>query len=297
MELSTLRIFAAVADEAGVTPAAARLHLVPSAVTTRIRKLEEEIGQPLFLRERRGMTLTARGRILRDYAERILALAADAARAVSGEDDTPRGELRVGVTDTAATVYLPPVFAAFHERYPMVSLSIESNVTEVLVAAVKDRRLDCAMVARSVAGDAFRCRLIRRERLVLVSAWSVADVFALDEFTYLSARAGGVQRARVEEWWAQSDNPPLRIVELPTIALRLTCAAAGMGVAVIPETALSRLANRETVRSHALPEPWCWQDSFLLWRAELDDLPARRAFADILLDAFSDKDVDESVAK
>lgn len=288
MDLVTMRVFAAIADAESVTGAARRLHLAPSAVTTRLRRLEAELGHALFDRGRRGMILTPKGRVLLDYAHRLLALAEDAARAVAGEDGTPRGRLRIGATDTAATVYLPSVFAAYHERWPAVALEVSSNVSEALIDDVRRRRLDAAIVARDVRAAGLTCRRIRRERLVLASSRSIVDVYGLSRFTYLSSRAGGVQRARIAEWLAQSHNPPLQVIELPSLALRLSCAAAGMGVTVVTETALAQSASGDALRTHPIPEPWCWQDSFFLRAEDGAPFPARTTFETLLFDLLAE---------
>ncbi|MFU1987593.1 LysR family transcriptional regulator, partial [Bordetella avium] len=81
MDLSDLRIFLAVAREQSVTRAAQALDRVPSNVTTRIRQLEDHLGQALFMREHKRMTLSDAGRRLEDYAQRLLALADEAEQA------------------------------------------------------------------------------------------------------------------------------------------------------------------------------------------------------------------------
>ena len=285
MDRAALATFRAVAEAGGVTRAAERLHCVPSAVTTRLKRLEAELGRPLFVRGPRGMALTAQGRVLMGYAERLEALFGAAERAV-GRDDEPRGALRIGATDTAATVYLPRVFARYHEAHPDVALEVVSEVSEALVAAVRAQRLDCAIVNRAVAEPGLVAEAVRREQLVLVSALGITDPASLPEFTFLAARAGGAQRARIEAWWAQGARPPIRVIEMPSVGLRLSCAAAGMGITALPLSVLERLATRDTLRRHPIPEPWCRLDTYLVRRAEGGDFAALRRFRGILREEF-----------
>lgn len=91
MDLEDLRIFRAVVREGGVTRAALRLHRVQSNVTTRIRQLEQSLGVALFIREGKRMLLSASGRVLLDYAERLLDLAEEARAAVT--EGVPRGRM------------------------------------------------------------------------------------------------------------------------------------------------------------------------------------------------------------
>src|SRR6476646_6371607 len=92
MDLEALRIFKAVVDEGGVNKAAARLHRVPSNVTTRVKQLEEQLGAKLFAREGRKLKLSAEGKVLLNYAEQLLRLSPEAETALRG--GKPRGSRR-----------------------------------------------------------------------------------------------------------------------------------------------------------------------------------------------------------
>ena len=86
MDLAALRVFRAVAEEGSVTRAAERLHTVQSNVTTRIRQLEELLDIALFDRINRRLVITPAGRLLLDYAERLLVLAEEAREAIRAFD-------------------------------------------------------------------------------------------------------------------------------------------------------------------------------------------------------------------
>src|SRR4051794_31449929 len=89
MDLVALQIFKAVAEAGGITRAAARLHRVQSNITTRVKQLEASLGAQLFLRHRRRLELSPEGRTLLAYAERLLALSAEAQAAL--RSGAPRG--------------------------------------------------------------------------------------------------------------------------------------------------------------------------------------------------------------
>ena len=82
MDLAALHIFKTVAETGGITKAAARLHRVQSNVTTRVKQLEESLGTPLFHRHKRRLTLSAEGKLLLAYAERLLRLSSEAQAAL-----------------------------------------------------------------------------------------------------------------------------------------------------------------------------------------------------------------------
>jgi DNA-binding transcriptional LysR family regulator len=285
MDIIDLRTVGAIADAGSVTAAAARLGCVPSAVTARLRAIETKLGQPLFVRLPRGMATTSAGEVLRGYAERAVALMDEAERAIDIGAE-PRGVLRVGATDTSATIHLPPVFASYHDAHPDVSLQVTSLVTDELIREVLRGRLDCAIVNTAPSDPGLARDHVRTERLVLATARAYVDPFGRSPATFLAARAGGAQRARIEAWWREAGGPPMSVIELPSIGLRLSFAAAGIGVTALPLSALDVLGVSANLRLHPIPEPWCDQEITLVSRVGEARFPAFAAFRDMLLRAY-----------
>src|ERR1700760_996088 len=106
MDLDDLQIFRAVVREGGVTRAAGQLHRVPSNVTTRIKQLEERLGNALSRRQGRGLVLTEAGSTLLGHAERLLQMADLAEQEV--RRGGVRGVLRLGALESAAGARAPP---------------------------------------------------------------------------------------------------------------------------------------------------------------------------------------------
>src|SRR2546422_7841969 len=98
LELSDLLLFKTVAEAGSVTRAAQRLHRVQSNVTARVKRLESHLDVALFVRGRRGMSLTPEGRRLLDYADRLLTLAEEARADLSALP--PRGRLQIGAMES-----------------------------------------------------------------------------------------------------------------------------------------------------------------------------------------------------
>src|SRR6266566_2279370 len=122
MDLAALHIFKTVAETGGITKAALRLHRVQSNVTTRVKQLEESLGTPLFHRHKRRLTLSAEGKLLLAYAERLLRLSSEAQAAL--RNGAPRGTLRIGSLESTAATRLPPVLSRYHAAYPEVRLEL-----------------------------------------------------------------------------------------------------------------------------------------------------------------------------
>ncbi|MFD1556288.1 LysR substrate-binding domain-containing protein [Paraburkholderia silviterrae] len=136
--------FAAVAEHLNISRAALALHLSQPAVSGQLRLLQEEFGEPLYLRDGRGVRLTPTGEQLAAYAARLRDTWRDALTFRDALRGLERGTLRIGASTTPASYRLPYLVAAFHRRYPDVKLETASGNTTDVVAMLGD--LDIALV-------------------------------------------------------------------------------------------------------------------------------------------------------
>lgn len=175
MESRDLRVFQMVAREGTITKAALQLGYVQSNVTARIQQLEAELGTTLFLRHNRGMTLSASGKLLLDYANKIIGLLDEASKALSSSAE-PSGPLMIGSTQTTAAVRLPKLLASYYEEHPNVQLSLTTGHTQFLLDKVLRYELDGAFIGCECHHPELESYPAFEEEPVVVSAASVPDV-------------------------------------------------------------------------------------------------------------------------
>src|SRR5690606_32028736 len=125
--------------------AAAALHRVPSNITTRVKQLEEKLGAKLFHRQGRRLVLSAEGKLLLGYADRLLRLMSETQEALKG--NTPQGTLRLGALESTAATRLPPILSRYHLTYPAVRLELVTGTTGALVNKVLGEEVEAALVA------------------------------------------------------------------------------------------------------------------------------------------------------
>ncbi len=271
MELNDLQTFAAVARTGGITRAADELNTVQSNVTQRVKALEAEIGTPLFERHSRGMTLTAAGKRLLPYAQRMAALSREALLAAR-DDGKPKGPLSIGSMETTAAVRLPPLLAGFHRRFPAVSLSLRTATSADLVAAVLEGSLDGAFVAAPIEHADLAVVSAFREELVLVSArrWkSLPDLRAgtpQSGPTALVFRTGCTYRQRLEQVMTEFGWPSAARFELGTLDGMIGCVAADMGVTLLPRAVVERSEMNGSVTIHALKPDYARVETLFIRR-------------------------------
>jgi DNA-binding transcriptional LysR family regulator len=144
LDSDLLRSFLAVADTGSVTAAAERLLRTQSAVSLQIRRLEDNLGQPLFDRLARGVALAPRGAQLLPYARRVVALLDEAALALREKPLT--GPVRVGIPDEYSGTILPRVLAAFDERHEGVEVSVRVDHSAAQMRALANDELDLGII-------------------------------------------------------------------------------------------------------------------------------------------------------
>ena len=267
MELSQLRIFQAVAEEGSITRAAVRLHRVPSNLSTRLRQLEEQLGVELFRRERQRLQLSPAGKVLLDYAGRMLALRDEAFAAVQGGQ--PAGDFALGTMYSTAAIHLPALLARYHKAYPAVNLQVQAAPSAELLEGVLSHRLDAALVDGPLNLAGLDGVPLCEETLVLITSpehpavHSARDVAGKAVFTF---RQGCSYRMRLEAWYAHAHTPMGRVMEIESYQSMLACVIAGAGVALMAQSMLDSLPGREQVRAHRLQAPFDQAMTWLMWR-------------------------------
>lgn len=254
MDLAALEIFRAVVDEGGVSAAARRLHRVQSNVTTRLQQLEAALDVRLFEREGKRLRITPAGTLLYRYAERLLALAAEAEARV--RDSRHEEHLRLGAMESVAAARLPPLLAAFYRQHPEIRLELKTGTSQRLIQAVAAGQLDAALVGEAVDPQLYDSAVVWHEELVLVAhadQAAVGDPRDVRGRALLSFEAGCAYRRQIERWLASAQLVPEHTVELASYHAILACVAAGAGIAVVPRSLLAGYAERAALSVHALP--------------------------------------------
>jgi DNA-binding transcriptional LysR family regulator len=267
MDLVELKIFKAVAEQGGVTRAAAALHRVQSNVTTRVKQLEERLGTQLFHRQGRRLVLSAEGKLLLGYAERLLRLSAEAQSALQGR--APRGVLKIGALESTAATRLAPVLARYHRAHPAVGLELVTGTTGALLDKVHREELEAAFVAEPFAAGGLALRHVFTEELVLITPTEHVPVRSpkdIERRTILAFATGCSYRRRLEDWLARSNIVAERVMEYGSYHAIVACTAAGGGIAVVPKSVLRATGMEAQVMQHAMPARVARAKTMLVWR-------------------------------
>jgi DNA-binding transcriptional LysR family regulator len=266
MDLVELKIFKAVAEQGGVTKAAASLHRVQSNVTTRVKQLEERLGTKLFHRQGRKLVLSSEGKVLLSYADRLLQLSSEAHAAVKGH--APHGLFRLGTLESTAATRLPPVLARYHRTYPAVRLELVTGTSGALVDRVLRGEIEAAFVAEPFTARGLESEHAFTEELVLITPKGHAPVKApkdIDQRVVLAFTTGCSYRRRLETWLGRASVVAERVMEYGSYHAITACVAAGGGIAVVPRSVLRVVGAESQVGVHALPPAIAKARTLLVW--------------------------------
>src|ERR687889_32343 len=151
MTLQQLRYFLAAAEHGSFSAAAAALLMAQPSLSDQIRKLEAELGVPLFARVGRGLALTEAGRMLRPHAERTLAEAEDAVASVQQVRTLTGGTASFGTFGSAHHYLLGGLVEDFRRRHPDVRVRVVGQNSAEVADAIREGALEAGGIAPPVA--------------------------------------------------------------------------------------------------------------------------------------------------
>ncbi|MEM1046680.1 MAG: LysR substrate-binding domain-containing protein [Pseudomonadota bacterium] len=282
MDLSDLKKFEAVARLGSMNRAAATLNTVQSNMTARIRKLEDELGVPLFVRSAQGVDLTPAGERLLPYAKRLANLSQEAARAVR-DDGKPAGPLVLGSLETTAALRLSPLIAGFADRYPDVDLSLQTGTSCELVERVLQNAIEGAFVCGPVDHPSLSEDVFYTEELVLLTPPNVTSLeaaFAGDETRIIVLRLGCSYRLILEGMLARRGIVNVRAMEFGTLETIVACVSAGLGITLLPKAMIGPVWQDGRVALHALPPAESRVNTVFIRRRDSHQSASLSAFLD-----------------
>ncbi|MFB7495776.1 LysR family transcriptional regulator [Streptomyces sp. NPDC056161] len=250
MDLQQMRYVLAVAETASFTRAAERCHIVQSALSHQVARLERELGARLFDRTSRRVRLTTAGEAFLPAARQALE-AADRARAeVAAATGEIRGALTVGSIPTVAAVDLPAVLRDYRLRYPRVRISLRAGSSERLVEQVRDGRLDAAFLG---VQPGFRAQGVRDRELAHgqhvavvapghpLAARREVDLRLLADEVFVDFAAGSAARAQSDQAFAAAGLRREVAFEVSGVELMVRMVRHGLGIALLPASFTTEL--------------------------------------------------------
>ncbi|MDP5070553.1 MAG: HTH-type transcriptional activator IlvY [Congregibacter sp.] len=267
MDLKSLQIFLGVCSNLSFTQTAAEQHLSVSAVSRCILRLEEELGERLFDRDRRGMTATSSALRLQVVAERMLSDWRSLRQSL-GEDGYVQGELRIFCSVTATHRLLAPLLAAYREAFPRVHILLQTGDQADGIERVQRGQCDVAVIARpKQLGPNFAFSPLAKTALCLCLPQVDCDLRTRlgplhDQALWLELAEApwvlperGVSKELIDSWLQE------RFLTLPPVYARVAgheamvaMVSLGLGVAVLPRLVVDASGLQDHLRLVSLAD-------------------------------------------
>lgn len=247
MELRQVEHFLAVVRNGSFTGAAQDAHIVQSALSASIRKLETELGAPLFDRTTRRVRLTEAGRALLPVAQRIAADVVAARGEVSAVAGLSRGRVSIGTVQTLTVIDLPGRLGEFRRRHPGVTIHVREGMVPDLAADVRAGALDLSYLASDAPLPDGLVGFARwSEELVLLAfpghrleSRRRIRLIDIDDEPFVDFRGSGLQTL-IARKSAEAGVRHNRVCETSHVPLLIELVAAGLGVTILPRPVAER---------------------------------------------------------
>lgn len=245
IELQQLKTFCAVAEKKSFTRAEEIVYRTQSTISAQISALEKSYGIPLFDRERE-IRLTESGKILYDYAKRILKLVDESKDKINELRQVVKGDLIIGASTIPGTYILPEILKKFKAKYPEVNISLPISDSKDVTNKILEHKLEIGAVGKKIKDKRLGYIELAKDRIVLAVAlnhrWAKRRSITLNDLNhepFIIREKGSATRATVEEVLQSEEIKKFNVVmELGSTEAVKQGVKAGLGISFISEWAI-----------------------------------------------------------
>jgi len=259
MELWQLEVFTAVAEEKSFSRAGQRIGRTQPAISSAIKLLETELGEPLFDRLGKSIRLTAAGELISEYSKRLLGLREEALLAVGELRGLSRGTLRLGANETTCLYVLPEVLSSFKQTYPQIQVDIHRAITRSITERVIDGKLDFGIVTLPVKSPQLEAITIHRDEMALIVGPSHAlasrrsvRMSDLEEEPFILHKIGTTTRERLVKHFNDGGVKIRVTMELASIETIKRFVSIGMGISIVPRLCIAKEIDEGSLKALAI---------------------------------------------
>jgi DNA-binding transcriptional LysR family regulator len=288
VDLASLQVFQMVAREQSFSRAAVKLYRTQPAISISVRKLEEWVGQPLFVRGSGARRLTDAGTLLLEYAERMLNLREEIRKGMKELRGLERGEVSLGVNESSIHALLPAL-DSFRQLHPGIHIRVHRVFSKDVPREVLNHHLDIGVISYLPEERELAATEFYRDALALV-VWPghrlakrrEVDVSALGEETFVAHIVESPYRQRVIQLFARHRVPLRMDIELPTIESIKRFVEMKKGVAIVPRMCVEREIARGDLCELRMRQMRIERRLYLIYRQDRPLSAAAQGLLDIL---------------
>ncbi|SMD14696.1 LysR family transcriptional regulator [Sporomusa malonica] len=271
MNIQDMEYFLAIVEEGSITAAAKRLHIAQPPLSRQMKQLETQLGVQLFERGRRRVKVTEAGNLLRHRAEQILELTTNTIKELKEFETGLRGTLSIGAVTSSWVTLLPDLIRVFRDRYPHVLFRLREGESRRITELLDKGIVDIGMVRVPFDTEIYESIELPHEPLVI--AFKAGNSNSLDgdspeiSLAELAGKPLMIHRKyekMLTEHCQQAGFAPEILCESDDVLPLLAWAAADIGIAVVPRSAVSLVPSANLV-TKAIVNPALETAAALIW--------------------------------
>jgi len=249
--LQQLEALISLVEEGSFSLAAKKMHLSQPALTKNIRNAEDYLGAPLVNRSSMGISLTPEGKIIYDYARRMVKLREEAKEKIDALGVNTGGNIYIGASTIPATYILPRVLSALRSNHPDITTYIKTADSEDVMNMVLAGEVEIGIIGKSPANKKLEAQELWKDRLVLAvpgnHAWSKKKAITIKDLLtepFIVREKGSATRDFMENYFKEKKSVNLSqfniCAELGSSEAVKEAIIAGLGVSIISVYAIER---------------------------------------------------------
>lgn len=255
LDFHALQQFVVLARTKNFTHAALELNLSQSALTRAIQKLEHQLGQPLFERKPREVTLTDHGELFLGRAKEILKLVDDTYSELT--EAGRKGRIRLGAIPTIAPYFLPGLLSSFAKKHPEISVIVQEDTTDTLIKRCSHGDIDLAIVALPITAKHIEVEPLFEEELLLVAPLGhilakiePLTIHAIADYPFVMLNEAHCLSENIASFCRRQSVQPVTVERTSQLATVQELVSLDHGVSIVPQMARRiDLSNQRIYRS------------------------------------------------
>lgn len=301
MNLEHLKTFHVVASLGSFTEAAKALYMTQPAVSQQIQGIEHALRNPLFDRSKRQIRLTAKGKILFSYTQKLFGIFREIENVFSDLNHLLTGELTIAASAVMGNYFLSSFIAEFYKKYPLISIRLEMGDSAYVTHLVEEGLADVALSRHVRNLKHCKQKLLIKEPYVCVCGPSsplaaLKRPLSAKEFAenYLVMRQKGSRmRSKLEEWFKSVgvyEFLSTPVIEVNSLESSKQLIARGFGAVAFPSIAVRQELKRESLIMLSVENFSVTADYFLGYNDKRELSPAAFEFISLLTESMKPKD-------
>lgn len=280
-----LYYFYVVAKSGSFSMAARELRISQSAISVQIKQFEQTLGHILFNRIKTGVELTESGQVLFEYAEHTFHDVGGVTAALEAMEHQVKGHVTLGTVNSIGIYTLPDVLKAFNDDYPDVTFAVEFKSSREIVDRIRTGATDFALLTSNRSYEGLKSEPLRKNKMFLVAppdhplaSQGEVSPRELESHALIGYEEGTETRMLMDALFRRLQLRIEYLIESSNVATIKRLVLAGLGVAMLPETAVAREIRSGHLVRPSVPSLYLFQEITLYYKTNRVLTPTRNAF-------------------